>query len=63
MDYERPTFAALARENLRRGPVAAPPPAEQTRDDADLDGDEIELDELLTQELGAQLIADETDPR
>jgi len=64
-DYERPNFAALARENIRKtqlsppSPQSAAEPVEQGRDDADLDSSDIDVEELLTKELGAQLIAEE----
>jgi DNA polymerase III subunit gamma/tau len=59
-DEPRPDFAALARENIRKGPAApAPAPVEQGRGDLDLDSSGIEVDELLTRELGAELLFDD----
>ena len=61
-EYERPDFAALARENIRPtqvGPRAARPEVEQRRDDPDLDTENLGVDDLLRKELGAQLIAEE----
>jgi len=62
-DYDaRPDFAALARENIRKGPAApAAPPVEQGRGDVDLDSSDIEVDELLTRELGAELLYEDQD--
>lgn len=61
-DYERPNFADLARENIRQArtnPQSSEPEIEQTRDDVDLDANIMGVDELLTKELGARLIAEE----
>ena len=63
-DYERPSFAELARQNIRqaRQPQAPAPEVEQGRDDEDLDANALGVDELLVKELGAQLISEENQP-
>lgn len=56
-DEDRPDFASLARQNIRNSHLApaAAEPAQQDRDDEDLD-DSPDVDELLKKELGAELL-------
>ncbi|WP_052462716.1 DNA polymerase III subunit gamma and tau [Nigerium massiliense] len=53
-------YAAQARQNIRgthRGPLETQEAAEPDRDDVDLDAPNVDVDDLLKSQLGAELIA------
>lgn len=60
-----PSPAALAKEKIRKTQLSPQPPedeVEQTRDDVDLDSSDLDVEGLLAQELGAELIFEDPQP-